>query len=167
MAIPMAAAHAAPATSNPAWTIATDGQILQGTYKNLDVPAGVTATIAWSHVTGNVTVEGTLAVHSSQIDGNVDVNGGIFGVGADPASSIGGNLSIEHSPGSWVWSDPPTDGFWNSGATIGGNFSYTYNTGRLYVGNATVKGNFEYANNAAPAPDLGGLTVNGHTHLSS
>jgi hypothetical protein len=56
LALPMAAAHAAPATSNPAWSIATDGQILNGTYKNIDVPAGVTAKIEWSHVTGQVSV---------------------------------------------------------------------------------------------------------------
>jgi hypothetical protein len=179
LALPMAAAHAAPATST---FVAHDGvtyggdngvivsydggqTFVNGTNGvingNLDVPAGVTATLAWTEVTGNVSVEGNLNVRgNTTFDHNLSVNGGSFKYG-NQWLHIAGNVSFINSPG------PSNDqnGFWDGPNTVGGNFSYTYSSGRLYVGNLTVNGNFTFANNTGGS-DLGGLIVMGHKNVS-
>jgi len=163
---------AGPATASPAatrsTTCTTDVWTAQRITTNFDVPAGATCRLGSGvEVTGNVTVEGELVSFGAQFDGNVSVNGGSL-TAANQGIYIGGNLSITNSAGAdgnnaTIQS---TNGFANDAGTsvIAGNFSYTYNSGRLYVGlnggptGTVVKGNFSYANNTGPAPDLSGLT---------
>jgi hypothetical protein len=166
LALPAVAASAAPGAAQVTTSVvATDGQTLTGTINaNVDVPSGVTATFAYAHVTGNVSVEGNLGIRASQLDRNLNVNGGSF-VAYNQASSITGNVSITNSPGP----SGSQNGFFSDAgqSTVGGNFSYTYNSGRLYVGNAGlhVQGNFSFANNTGGS-DLGGLDVSGHQTIS-
>jgi hypothetical protein len=183
LALPVAAAHAAPATSNPAWTVATNGQILSGTYKNIDVPAGVTAHIEWSHVTGNVTVEGVLGSTATIFDHNVDVSGPGSQLWLyNYASHIQGNLSVTNSSGAWNGSGGtsfgdntsyvgPDAATANGTSQVDGNFKFQNNTGWLYVGGPLqVGGNFTASDNGPYANpghfDHSGLTVSGNSSIS-
>jgi hypothetical protein len=172
LAFPLAAS-AAPATSNPAWTVASDGQTLSGTYKNIDVPAGVTAKIEWSHVTGQVSVEGVLSSAATIFDHNV----GVSGPGSElwlfnQASHIKGDLTVANSSGGWNGSAGTSfgantgyagpDAATANGSQVDGNFSFQNNTGWLYVGSPlNVVGSFTASGNAAyPAHfDISGLTA--------
>jgi hypothetical protein len=90
---------------------------------NLDVPAGATCKFS-GEVTGNVTVEGTLAAFGAKFDKNVIVNGGRFG-SANWGSTILGNLNISGSQGNPGAGD--LNGFWSeySDSHIYGNVNYS------------------------------------------
>jgi hypothetical protein len=168
------AAHAA-TTSAPAMITcgSTDptggGQVLgsDAIIKNLDVPAGKYCSLQWAHVTGNVTVEGVLTLSATTVNGNVTVSGGgPAGSGSQLwlvsyPSHIIGNLTVTGSAGgpngngdrngTSFGDNASTD--YQGGPVIGasqvdGNFSFTGNTGWLYVGSPLhVKGNFTASGN--------------------
>jgi hypothetical protein len=154
---------------------------------NLDVPAGATCQLRWVHVTGSVSVEGALSATAVVFDRNVSVSGPgsqlwLF----NQASHIKGNLSVTSSSGAWngsagtsfgdntdqpatLWPDAATA---NGVSQVDGNFSFTGNTGWLYVGsplhvggNFTASGNGPYANPAVQF-DYSGLAVQGHSSIS-
>jgi hypothetical protein len=139
---------------------------------NLDVPAGTTCKFA-GEVTGNVTVEGTLAAFGAQFDKNLIVNGGRFG-SANWGSTILGNLNITGSQGNPGAGD--LNGFWSeySDSHIDGNVNYSGNAIPLYFqgGYAAdghqyktmVEGNFNYS--GSPAPVGGPLEVHGQQNIS-
>jgi hypothetical protein len=153
--------------------------------KNIDVPASVTQAdniwLGWTHVTGNVTVEGTLTMTADVINGNVTVGGpGSQLWLANYASHITGNLTVHDSSGAWNGSAGTSFGD-NTGyagpdaatadgsSQVDGNFTYQNNTGWLYVGSPLrVLHNFTASGNTAyPAHwDTSGLTVSGKTSVS-
>jgi hypothetical protein len=160
LAVPMASASAQPVGA----TVAANGVSYGNISGNFDVPAGVTAYL-FGEVTADVSVEGNLYVFGGRVDRNVAVNGGSFEA-ANQGVYISGNLSITNSAGN---PNQGGNGFWNDEgtSTIGGNFSYTYNSGYLYAGYGatTVHGNFTYANNTGSSY-LGSLVVNGSQTIS-
>jgi hypothetical protein len=153
--------------------------------KNIDVPASVTQAdniwLGWTHVTGNVTVEGTLSMTADVINGNVTVSGpGSQLWLGNYASHITGNLTVHDSSGAWNGSAGTSFGD-NTGyagpdaatadgsSQVDGNFTYQNNTGWLYAGSPLrVARNFTASGNAAyPAHwDTSGLTVSGKTSVS-
>jgi hypothetical protein len=153
--------------------------------ENIDVPASVTQAdnlwLGWTHVTGNVTIEGDLQMTADIVDGNVTVSGpGSQLWLANYASHIKGNLTVHDSSGAWNGSAGTSFGD-NTGYTgpdaatadgtsqIDGNFSFLNNTGWLYVGSPLhVGGSFTASGNAAyPAHfDYNGLTASGGTFIS-
>ena len=144
--------------------LATSGTIT----KNIDVPAGYN--VGWlsgTTVNGNITIEGQMTMNGDTVNGNVTVSGGgPAGSGsqlwlANNPSHITGNLTITGSAGG------PNGNGSNNGTSFGdnadeqwgptpatqvdGNFSFTNNTGWLYVGaplhvlhNFTASGNGPY-----------------------
>jgi hypothetical protein len=150
--------------------------------KNIDVPASVSNIwLGWTHVTGNVTVEGTLSMTADVINGNVTVSGpGSQLWLANYASHITGNLTVQNSSGAWNGSAGTSFGD-NTGyagpdaatadgsSQVDGNFTYQNNTGWLYVGSPLrVLHNFTASGNAAyPAHwDTSDLTASGKTTVS-
>jgi hypothetical protein len=145
---------------------------------NLVVPNGATCRLFGVEVQGNVTVNpgATLHTFGFTADQNVNVNQG-FLLNNNWGFTIKGNLKIDGGQG-----DPYNvdNGFWSnySRSTIGGNFTYTNNTGWFYAeggstpGNssdswaegATVKGSFTYSGNGHPY--TGGLIVSGSSNIS-
>jgi hypothetical protein len=147
---------------------------LSGTInENVDVPAGTSIWLGWTHVTGNVTIEGKLTMAADVVDGNVTVSGpGSQLWLANQASHIKGNLTVHDSSGAWNGSAGTSFGD-NTGyagpdaatadgtSQVDGNFSFVNNTGWLYVGSPLhVGGSFTASGNAAyPAHfDISGLT---------
>jgi hypothetical protein len=150
--------------------------------KNIDVPASVTQAdniwLSWTHVTGNITVEGYLSMSSDIIDGNVTVSGpGSFMKLDNYATHIHGNLTVTGSSGIYT-GGPGTTSFGNwtqyAGADlptaqsqVDGYLSFTGNSGGLYVGYPMhVSGKFIYSGNTGPVLDRGGLTVDGKQSVS-
>ena len=177
---------------NTTITITSQGQLdnlaAQGNgtiTKNIDVPASVTQAdniwLGWTHVTGNVTVEGTLSMTADVINGNVTVSGpGSQLWLGNYASHITGNLTVHDSSGAWNGSAGTSFGD-NTGyagpdaatadgsSQVDGNFTYQNNSGWLYAGSPLrVAHNFTASGNAAyPAHwDTSGLTVSGKTSVS-
>jgi hypothetical protein len=145
LALPMAAAHAAPGTTAATADLGTGPLPYNGTINgNLDVPAGVSFYINGGEVKGNVTVEGYLFAANAKFDNNVTVTGGHIQFNNQPSlrSVVKNNLTITGSDNN-DW-----NGFW-VGANIGNNFTYTGNAARLYVGaTITVGHSFNYSGNA-------------------
>lgn len=153
--------------------------------KNIDLPASVTQAVniwlGWTHVTGNVTVEGTLSMTADVMNGNVTVSGpGSQLWLGNYASHITGNLWVHDSSGAWNGSAGTSFGD-NTGhagpdaatadgsSQVDGNFTYQNNSGWLYVGSPLrVVHNFTASGNAAyPAHwATSGLTVSGKTSVS-
>jgi hypothetical protein len=136
--------------------------------KNIDVPAGYN--VGWlsgTTVNGNITIEGQMTMNGDTVNGNVTVSGGGPAGSASQLwlannpSHITGNLTITGSAGG------PNGNGSNNGTSFGdnaneswgptlvtqvdGNFSFTNNTGWLYVGaplhvghNFTASGNGPY-----------------------
>jgi hypothetical protein len=168
MAASASAATASAVTGTTTCSTGPDSNISGTITTNLDVPAGATCRYFGGEVLGNASVEGNLVVAGVKFDRNVGVSGGSLSA-INQGITISGNLSITNSPGA---PDNGTNGFYNDAGTsyVGGNFSYTYNSGRLYVGlnngyGTTVHGNFLFANNTG-GYDIGGLTVNGTKTIS-
>ena len=151
-------------------TLVNNGSI--NNYANIDVPAGTSVWLAWTHVTGSVTVEGVVTMSAAIVDGDVTVSGpGSQLWLANYASHLKGNLSVHDSSGAWNGSAGTSFGD-NTGyvgpdaatadgtSQIDGNFSFLNNTGWLYVGSPLhVGGTFTATGNAAyPAHfDISGL----------
>jgi hypothetical protein len=175
------AAHAATLTvpTTPSTITCTNGQVVSGTVKNVDVPAGVSCQIDYATVTGQVTVEGNLGTASSIYDHNIVVTGGSLWFFNGP-SHVKGNVWVLGSPG-----DPNSqkglgdnadqygtaaDAASAQGTVIDGQLTYVDNSGWLYAGAPLfVHGNFVYALNTHPANqavDYPGLTVSGHSFVS-
>ena len=142
---------------------------------NADIPSGQNVQLRWVHVTGQVTVEGTLAAAADVFDHNVVVTGGNLSLFNQP-SHIKGNLWVLGSPGDGsatsFFDNAPAglspDAATANGSVIGGDFTFAANSGRLYVGGPlTVGGNFVFALNTGPASDYSSsMTVNGHRFVS-
>lgn len=152
--------------------------------KNIDVPATVIQSdnlwLSWTHVQGNVTVEGVLTMASDNIDGNVTVSGpGSFLGLTNQATHIHGNLIVNGSSGIYQggpgtmsfgnWTQYPGADLPTAVSQVDGGLTFTGNTGGLYVGYPMhVSGKFTYSGNntGAPALDRGGLTVDGKSSVS-
>ena len=142
---------------------------------NADIPSGQNVQLRSVHVTGQVTVEGTLAAAADVFDHNVVVTGGNLSLFNQP-SHIKGNLWVLGSPGDGsatsFFDNAPAglspDAATANGSVIGGDFTFAANSGRLYVGGPlTVGGNFVFALNTGPASDYSSsMTVNGHRFVS-
>ena len=137
---------------------------------NLDVPAGATCRLSGGSVSGNVSVEGTLFTFGYSFSQNVTVTGGSF-CNVNYPLHITGNLAITGSSGP---SNGPCEqngnfAVYGDGSSIGGNFSYTGNSGRLYIagdaGGTVLSGNFTFNTNTG-GYDIGGLHVLGHSNIS-
>jgi hypothetical protein len=153
----------------------TSGNNCNGTYianftGNVNVTKGQTCILVGGHITGNITqTGGSLSISSSQISGNLQVNGGgSFSIG--PSTTIGGNLQIQNLPGGtapsqvcgatvnndltfqssaaavMIGSTSPAC----AGNTIGGNLTIQSNTAATTVDGNTVKGNLTDQSNTAP-----------------
>jgi hypothetical protein len=127
------AAHAAPntgggttsATAILATGTGTGSVPYSGTITgNLDVPAGVRLVVNGAEVTGNVTVEGSLFLINTTVDGNVNVQGGNFKTDNQPVT-IKGVVTI-------TGSDNSDTGFF-SPTYIGKNLNYYGNAGPLFI----------------------------------
>ena len=133
---------------------------------DLVVPAGATCYLFYATVQGNTSVAGTLLADATTFNKNVSVNGGVL-MNINRAFTVKGNLSITNSAG--------VNGTWeqynDAKSVVQGNFSYTYNSGQLFIGylGLDVKGNFTFAYNAPSATDwpytLDGLTVAGNSTI--
>jgi hypothetical protein len=138
--------------------------------KNVDVPQGANVQLRWVDIKGNLSVEGTLSLASSQIEGNTDVSG------------PGAGLSLFNGP-SHFWRDVTVngaggfyDGSWlnsslktsSDGQQIDGSLTFTNNTssGMDLSGSLTVNGSFTYSGNAIPYTPNGELTVLGSQSVS-
>jgi hypothetical protein len=182
----VAAAAPAMASPNPNSTIEVTNQAQLDTLaaqgngtitKNIDVPASVTQAdnlwLSWTHVSGNVTVEGYLTMSGDTVDGNVTVSGqGSFLKLDNYASHIQGNLTVQNSSGIYQ-GGPGTMSFgnwtqYNAPSQVDGGLTFINNSGGLYVGYPMhVSGKFTYTGNiGAPALDRGGLTVDGKQVVS-
>ena len=112
---------------------------------NLYVPAGVTCTLNWVEVVGNVTVDGILVSYSVKFDMNVTVTGTISLVNAYGDAPIAGNLTITNSSGlSGIY---PNE---NQQNVVKGNITVTglNNGASFYIGSATVGGSVNLNDNA-------------------
>jgi len=161
------AAWAAPTTTtttcNDSVSPVAGGATVAG---NLVVPAGATCYLFYATVQGNTSVAGTLLADATTFNKNVSVNGGVL-MNINRAFTVKGNLSITNSAG--------VNGTWeqynDAKSVVQGNFSYTYNSGQLFIGylGLDVKGNFTFAYNAPSATDwpytLDGLTVAGNSTI--
>jgi hypothetical protein len=186
-----AAAAPAMASANPNSTIEVTSQAQlnaleaqgNGTItKNIDVPASVTQAdnlwLSWTHVTGNVTVEGYLTMASDLIDGNVTVSGpGSFLAWTNQANHVKGNLIVQGSSGTYQggpgtmsfgdWTQYPGADLPTAVSQVDGGLTFTNNSGGLYAGYPMhVSGKFTYTGNTGPVLDRGGLTVDGKQVVS-
>jgi hypothetical protein len=139
--------------------------------KNVDVPQGANVQLRWVDIKGNLSVEGTLALASSQIEGNAEVSGPGAGLSLfnDPGNHFWRNLTVNSAGGYNDSSSINTGlGTYSNGQQIDGNLIFTNNTGsRLSLnGTMTVNGSFTYSGNALPYTDNGELTVLGSTSIS-
>jgi hypothetical protein len=125
----------------------------------MDVPAGTYCKFI-GHVTGNVTVEGTLKVFGSTFDGNVTVTGGHFQA-ANYGSTIKSNLNISGSDNS------DQNGIWTpySDTHINGNINYDSNAGSLYFEGPyqTLIGGKINLTGGSPAPTGSPYTIHAPT----
>jgi hypothetical protein len=194
LAVPAGAALALPAAANAAtahdsvqggtWTVTTSntGSTIYGDTinSNLDVPAGVTFFTS-SHVTGNLTVEGTLYAVGGTFDKNVNVNPGGMFQGMNWGVTIKGNLNIL---------DPAANsqnGFsgdeYGTSSLVMGNVNYkidsltaypNYQSPQLYLYNTTVKGNLNYIDQGIGFPGhldnwaavQGATSISGNTPIA-
>ena len=85
--------------------------------KNVDVPQGANVQLRWVDIKGNLSVEGTLSLASSQIEGNAEVSG------------PGAGLSLFNDPGNHFWRN----------LTVNGSFTYSGNA-LPYPGGLTAGG---------------------------
>jgi hypothetical protein len=120
----------------------------------MDVPAGAYCKFM-GHVTGNVTVEGTLKAFGSTFDGNIYVVGGHYQADNGP-SLIRGNLNISGSDNS------DQNGIWSpyGDTQINGSINYSNNAGPLYFQgpfSTLIGGSLNVTNSPAPT---GGTWVN-------
>jgi len=132
--------------------------------KSIDVPAGQHVKLEGVTVNGNVTVEGQLAMNGVTVNGNVTVSGGGPAGSASELSlfnnpsHITGNLTIHDSAGGpngngdrngTSFADNADEPWGPTPVTqVDGNFSFTNNTGWLYVGTQVhVNGNFTASGN--------------------
>ena len=139
--------------------------------KNVDVPQGANVQLRWVDIKGNLSVEGTLSLASSQIEGYATVSG------------PGAGLSLFNDPGNHFWHDLTVntaggyyDGSWintglgvySNGQQVDGTLSFTNNTGSRMSLNcdpgAMTVHNFTYSGNALLY--AGGLTITGHQSIS-
>ena len=175
-------ASAAPNPGNGAVVITSQAQAdaLSGTTinKNVDVPAGVTRPdgspiwLSWAHITGNLSIEGTVFLSADTVDGNVTVSGpGSFLGLSYFASHFERNLTVQNSSGIYT-GGPGTTSFgnwtqYNAPSQVDGSFTFTGNSGGLYSGYPMhVTGSFTYSGNTGPVLDRGGLTVVGQQNIS-
>jgi hypothetical protein len=139
--------------------------------ENIDVPATVTQAdnmwLSWTHVTGNVSIEGVLTMSADTVDGNVTVSGpGSFLGLSNYASHFARDLNVQNSSGIYT-GGPGTTSFgnwtqYNAPSQVDGNFNFTNNSGGLYSGYPMhVSGVFTFTGNTGPVLDRGGLTVSG------
>ena len=144
--------------------------------KNVVVPASVTQAdniwLGWTHVTGNVSVEGYLTMTGDTVDGNVTVSGpGSFLGLSNFASHFGRNLTVQNSSGTYQ-GGPGTMSFgnwtqYNAPSQVDGSFTFINNSGGLYSGYPMhVTGGFTYTGNTGPVLDRGGLNVDGQQNIS-
>jgi hypothetical protein len=176
VALPMVAGAAPnPGNGNAVVTVGTQSQadqwMAQGVInKNVDVPAGANVQLRWVDIKGNLSVEGTLSLASSQIEGNVNVSGPGAGLSLfnDPGNHIYGNLTVNGAGGYYDGSSINTGlGVYVDGQQVDGSLTFTNNTGsRMNLsGSMTVNGKFTYSHNAQPYAlpytNTGELTVNG------
>jgi len=132
--------------------------------KNVDVPQGVNVQLRYVDIKGNLNVEGTLGLASSQIEGDATVSGPGAGLSLfnDPGNHFWHNLTVNgaggYYDGSWI---NTALGVYSNNQQIDGNLTFTNNTGSRMSLNAsmTVNGNFTYSSNALPY--AGGLTNGG------
>jgi hypothetical protein len=188
------AGHASAATvnqPNPNSVIVVHDQAgldaLGGTInKNVDIAADAqpaagkdTLWLQGTTINGNLTVEGQLMMTGDTINGNVTESGpGSFLGLTNYASHITGNLTVTGSSG--VYQGGPGGrafGNWtqyNGPSQVDGGFTFTNNTGSLYVaypmhvsGKFTASGNGPYARADMPqwTWDTSGLTVDGKTSV--
>jgi len=161
-------------------TSQTQADALSGTTinKNVDVPAGVTRPdgspiwLQWAHITGNVSIEGSVMLSADTIDGNVTVSGpGSFLGLSNYASHFGRNLTVQNSSGIYT-GGPGTTSFgnwtqYNAPSQVDGSFTFINNSGGLYSGYPMhVTGGFTYTGNTGPVLDRGGLTADGQQNIS-
>jgi hypothetical protein len=147
-----------------------DALMSQGTInQNVDVPQGAAVQLRWVDIKGDLTVEGTLSLASSQIEGSAFVTGPGAGLSLfnDPGNHFYRDLTVNgaggYYDGSWINTGL---GVYSSGQQIDGSLVFTNNTGsRLSLnGSMTVNGSLTYSGNALPYP--GGLTVGGLQSVS-
>jgi hypothetical protein len=172
--VPLALAGAASAANpgNGAVTVTTQGQAdqlmnqNQGVINaNVDVPQGANVQLRWVDIKGNLSVEGTLSLASSQIEGNATVSGPGAGLSLfnDPGNHFYRNLTVNgaggYYDGSWI---NTSLGVYSNGQQVDGSLIFTNNTGSAMnlSGSMTVNKELTYSGNALPAP--GGLNVLGH-----
>jgi hypothetical protein len=137
--------------------------------KNVDVPAGADVQLRWVDIKGNLSVEGKLALASSQIEGNANVSGPGAGLSLfnDPGNHFYRNLTVNgaggYYDGSWINTGLGT---YSNGQQVDGSLIFTNNTGsRMSLNSSmTVNGSFTYSGNALPY--AGGLTVLGNQSIS-
>ena len=159
LAVAAAPVFAAP----PATPTCTGNLASQVISTNLDVPAGATCQLNWVEVVGNVTVEGSLISFSSRFDKNVTVTGGSIQIvnGFGDASKLVGNLTITGSAANSNIFCP------NTTNVIGGNLSFTGNSGRLYVCQASVGGNVTVSDNIRNNTDFSGPQAADLTNITT
>ena len=140
--------------------------------KNVDVPQGVNVQLRYVDIKGNLNVEGTLGLASSQIEGDATVSG------------PGAGLSLINDPGNHFWHDLTVnaaggyyDGSWintglgvySNGQQVDGTLSFTNNTGSRMSLNcdpgAMTVHNFIYSGNALPYASSG-LNITGTSSIS-
>jgi hypothetical protein len=149
--------------------------------KNVDVPAGVTRPdgspiwLSWTHITGNLSIEGNVFMTGDTVDGNVTVSGpGSFLGLSNYASHIAGGLQVQNSSGIYTggpgttsfgnWTQYPVNAQWSQ---VDGKFTFTGNSGGLYSGYPMhVTGSFTYTGNTGPVLDRSGLSVDGQQFIS-
>ncbi len=136
------------------------GDILEGTYSNVEVPKGNFCLLLDATVLHNVTANGAtqLGIDNSKIGGNVEAhkvtdNGWLCG------STVGGNVDIADSgqstaaPGSWFigdasWCTPQFDAV--PGNYIGGSLRFHNNASGGSISNNDIEHDLACANNAPP-----------------
>jgi hypothetical protein len=168
-------AFAAGNPGNGGVTVATQAQadqlMAQGgaINKNVDVPQGADVQLRWVDIKGNLSVEGKLALASSQIEGNANVSGPGAGLSLfnDPGNHFHRDLIVNgaggYYDGSWINTGL---GVYSNSQQVDGSLTFTNNTGsRMSLnGSMTVNGSFTYSGDALPY--AGGLTVNGQQSIS-
>jgi hypothetical protein len=154
--------------------------------QNVVVAAGAATThpdgtiwLTYATINGNVNVQGELTMASDTVVGSVTVSGpGSFLGLTNQASHLERNLTVQGSSGIYTggpgttsfgnWTQYPGAGLPTAQSQVDGNFTFTGNSGNLYVGYPMqVNGNFTYAGNtSAGGPYLSGLTVLGSSSIS-
>jgi hypothetical protein len=139
--------------------------------KNVDVPSGADVQLRWVDIKGNLSVEGKLALASSQIEGNATVSGPGAGLSLfnNPGNEFHRDLTVNgaggYYDGSWINTGL---GVYSDGQKVDGTLTFTNNTGsRMSLncdyGTMTVH-NFTYSGNALPYAN--GLYITGNQSVS-